>query len=198
MSKNCCDGQGIESGNGDLINADHWVEHDGIRLYVWEKFQESHSRKPVVVLTHGSATAGRESFDLHVPEKPSYSLMDFLAREGFDVFAPDIRGFGRSTHLEGHISTADACDDLDSVVDYILKLRGVQNVNLLGWSWGTQYAGMFIMAHPEKTAKYVSYAQMHVNSPDLAKRKPIVRSRPSGRPPTSLFRKPRGSLVSIP
>jgi hypothetical protein len=27
-----------------------------------------------------------------------------------------------------------------------------------GWSWGTQYSGMFIMAHPEKVAKYVSYA----------------------------------------
>jgi pimeloyl-ACP methyl ester carboxylesterase len=31
---------------------------------------------------------------------------------------------------------------------------------------------MFIMAHPEKVTKYVSYAQMHVNSPDLAKRRP--------------------------
>ena len=31
---------------------------------------------------------------------------------------------------------------------------------------------MFIMAHPQKVAKYVSYAQMHVNSPDLAKWRP--------------------------
>jgi pimeloyl-ACP methyl ester carboxylesterase len=28
------------------------------------------------------------------------------------------------------------------------------------------------MAHPEKVERYVSYAQMHVNSPDLAKRRP--------------------------
>lgn len=174
MSNNCCNSQGIEAGNGDLVGSEHWVEHDGIRLYMWEKYQVSHTQKPVVILTHGSATAGRESFDLHVPGKPSYSLMDFLAREGFDVFAPDIRGFGRSTHPEGHISTADACEDLNSVVDFILKLRGVQNINLLGWSWGTQYAGMFIMAHPEKSAKYVSYAQMHVDSPDIAKRRPKI------------------------
>jgi pimeloyl-ACP methyl ester carboxylesterase len=174
MSKSCCGARELEAGKGDLVNTDHWVEHDGIRLYIWEKFLGSHSQKAVIVLTHGSATAGRESFDLQVPDKPSYSLMDFLAREGFDVFAPDIRGFGRSTHPEGHISTADACDDLNAVVDYILKLRGVQNVNLLAWSWGTQYAGMFIMAHPEKTARYVSYAQMHVNSPDLAKRRPKI------------------------
>jgi pimeloyl-ACP methyl ester carboxylesterase len=124
------------------------------------------------VLAHGSATAGRESFDLQVPEKPSYSLMDVLAREGFDVFALDTRGFGRSTRPEGHMTTQEASEDLNAVVDSILKLRGSQKVHLLGWSWGTQYSGMFIMAHPEKVAKYVSYAQMHVNSPDIAKRRP--------------------------
>jgi pimeloyl-ACP methyl ester carboxylesterase len=174
MGKDCCNNQDIENGNSGLVGAEHRVEHDGIMIYLWEKFQESHSGKPVVVLTHGSATAGRESFDLRVPQKPSYSLMDFLAREGFDVFAPDIRGFGRSTHPEGHMSTADAREDLNAVIDYILKLRGIQKVNLLGWSWGTQYAGMFIMAHPKKTAKYVSYAQMHIDSPDIAKRRPKI------------------------
>ena len=35
---------------------------------------------------------------------------------------------------------------------------------------------MFIMAHPEKVTKYVSYAQMHVNSPDLAKRRPRLKA----------------------
>src|SRR3989304_4136112 len=84
------------------------VEHDRIRLYVWEKYVGSPSGKPVVVLAHGSATAGRESFDLQVPGKPSYSLMDFLAGEGFDVFAPDIRGFGRSTHPETRLTTKEA------------------------------------------------------------------------------------------
>jgi pimeloyl-ACP methyl ester carboxylesterase len=98
--------------------------------------------------------------------------MDVLARDGFDVFAPDIRGFGRSTRPDGHMTTQQASEDLNAVVDALLTLRGSQQVDLLGWSWGTQYCGMFIMAHPEKVAKYVSYAQMHVNSPDLAKRRP--------------------------
>ena len=158
----------------NIVSTEHWVEYDGIRLYIWEKIQESSSTKPVVVLTHGSATAGRESFDLQVTGKPSYSLMDFLASEGFDVFAPDIRGFGRSTRPQGHFSTADASEDLNVAVDYILRLRGIKKVNLLGWSWGTQYGGMFCMAHPEKTARYVSYAQMHFDSPDIAKRRPKV------------------------
>ncbi len=160
----------------EVSGAEHWVEHDGIKNYVWEKYKGDPSAKPVVVLAHGSGSSSRESFDLQVPGKPSYSLMDFLAQEGFDVFALDVRGFGRSTHPEGHITTKEASDDLNAVVDYILKLRGTEKVDLLAWSWGTQYGGMFVMAYPEKVDKYVSYAQMHVNSPDIAKRRPRIDS----------------------
>jgi pimeloyl-ACP methyl ester carboxylesterase len=156
----------------EVSGVEHWVEHAGLKLYVWEKYVGNPAGKPVVVLAHGSATAGRESFDLQVPGKPSYSLMDVLAQEGFNVFALDTRGFGRSTRPDGHMTTQEASMDLNAVVDDILKLRGNPKVHLLGWSWGTQYSGMFVMAHPEKVAKYVSYAQMHLNSPDLAKRRP--------------------------
>jgi len=188
MSKNsCC------STAGDIVSTEHWVEHNGVKLYVWEKSQGSPSGKPVIILAHGSATAGKESFDLQVQGKPSYSLMDFLAKEGFDVFAPDVRGFGRSTHPEGHMTTAESSEDLNAVVDYVLKLRGAQKVNLLGWSWGTQYGGMFIMAHPDKVSKYVSYAQMHVDSPDIAKRRPkleVFRKNPYVNIPEAMW-KPR-------
>lgn len=149
----------------------HWVLQDEVRLFLWEKYQGSPQGKPVLVLAHGSATAGRESFDLKVPGRPEYSLMDFLARQGFDVFAPDIRGFGSSTKPEGHLTTEQAAADLKTVVDFILRLRGVQQVQLLAWSWGTQYSGQFVMAHPEKVARYAAYAQMHATSPDLEARR---------------------------
>jgi len=155
-----------------VASSEHWVEKDGIKIYLWEKYAGSPAGKSIVVLAHGSATAGKESFDLQVPSKGSYSLMDYLATEGFDVFALDTRGFGRSTHPDVHFTTQQASDDLDAVVDYVLKVRGAKRVNLLGWSWGTQYGGMFVMAHPEKVAKYVTYAQMHVDSADIAKRRP--------------------------
>jgi pimeloyl-ACP methyl ester carboxylesterase len=149
----------------------HWVLQDEVRLFLWEKYQGSPQGKPVLVLAHGSATAGRESFDLKVPGRPEYSLMDFLARQGFDVFAPDMRGFGSSTKPEGHITTEQAAADLNAVVDFICKLRGVPQVQLLAWSWGTQYSGQFVMAHPGKVARYAAYAQMHTESPDLKARR---------------------------
>lgn len=150
----------------------HWVLQDEVRLFLWEKYQGSPQGKPVLVLAHGSATAGRETFDLKVPGRPEYSLMDFLARQGFDVFAPDMRGFGSSTKPEGHITTEQAAADLAAVVDFILQLRGVPQVQLLAWSWGTQYGGQFVMAQPEKVQRYASYAQMHAKSPDLEARRP--------------------------
>lgn len=154
------------------VGVEHWVEAGGVRIYVWEKVVGAPAGKKVVVLAHGSATAGKESFDLRVPGKPSYSLMDVLARQGFDVFALDVRGFGRSTRPDGHVTTAEAGQDLGAVVEHVGKLRGVSKVSLLAWSWGTQYAGMYLMANPQKVDRYVSYAQMHVNSPDIAKRRP--------------------------
>lgn len=155
-----------------LQGTQHWVARDDLRLFVWEKCQGDPQGKPVVVLVHGSATAGRESFDLQVPGHPGYSLMDFLARRGYDVFAPDMRGFGRSTKPEDHLRTEQAAADLDAVVDHIRQLRGVAQVQLLAWSWGTQYGGQFVMAHPQKVARYISYAQMHAASPDLVARRP--------------------------
>ncbi len=149
----------------------HWVLQDEVRLFLWEKYQGSPQGKPVLVLAHGSATAGRETFDLKVPGRPEYSLMDFLARQGFDVFAPDMRGFGSSTKPEGHITTEQAAADLNAVIDFILKLRGVPQVHLLAWSWGTQYGGQFVMAQPQKVQRYAAYAQMHAKSPDLEARR---------------------------
>lgn len=154
-----------------LAGAEHRLLHDSISLSIWEKSAGEPQGKPVVVLAHGSATAGRESFDLQVPAHPSVSLMDFLAAQGFDVFAPDVRGFGRSSLPETHLTTEQACADLAAVVDYARDLRGVDQVHLLAWSWGTQYAGQLVMAQPHKVARYISYAQMHVDSLDLQLRR---------------------------
>lgn len=154
-----------------MTGIEHFVEANGVRLRIWEKVQGAPEGKPIIVLAHGSATAGQESFDLQVPGKPNYSFMDFLAGEGFDVFAPDMRGFGRSTHPDAGVTTQDAAQDLHAVIAYILTVRGGTKVNLISWSWGTQYAGLNVIAHPETINRFVSYAQMHATSPDIIKRR---------------------------
>jgi pimeloyl-ACP methyl ester carboxylesterase len=151
----------------------HEVQHEGLTLAVWEKCETGtpDATRPVVVLAHGSATGGRESFDLQVPGQADDSLMDVLARQGFDVFALDVRGFGRSTRPPAGVSTEQAASDLQAVVAYVCRLRQVAAVNLLAWSWGTQYSGQFVMANPGQVLRYISYAQMHLHSPDLIQRR---------------------------
>jgi hypothetical protein len=60
----------------EVSGVEHWVEHAGLKLYVWEKYLGSPAGKPVVVLAHGSTSAGRESFDLQVPgNKPRQRIL---------------------------------------------------------------------------------------------------------------------------
>ncbi len=48
----------------------------------------------VVLFVHGAGTPGEVAFDVPYQD---YSWMAFLARAGFDVFAMDMTGYGRST-----------------------------------------------------------------------------------------------------
>lgn len=50
--------------------------------------------KGVVLFVHGAGTPGEVAFDVPYQD---YSWMGYLARAGFDVFAMDMTGYGRST-----------------------------------------------------------------------------------------------------
>jgi len=174
-----------------IAGAEHWVQSisglDGkpLKLYVWEKRLKATDPSAfaksgkVVLLAHGAGTPGRIAFDLQIPEKSAvtYSLMDHLAGQGFDVFAIDYQNYGRS---EQHpcglcVTTQVAANDVNAAIDYIRKLRGVDRVNLLGWGAGTNVTGLFTMQHPEKINRLVLYA-------------PPVWSEPNGKAPTEEFR----------
>ena len=174
-----------------IVGAEHWVQSvsgaDGkpLKLYVWEKrlktvdpssFAKSGK---VVLLAHGAGTPSRVAFDLQVTEKSAvtYSLMDHLAGQGFDVFAVEYQNYGRSDqHPCGLcVTTQVAANDVNGAVDYIRKLRGVEKVHLLGWSWGTNVTGLFTMQHPDKVNRLILYA-------------PPVWSEPRGQAPTAEFR----------
>lgn len=84
------------------------------------------------------------------------------------LYLVDMRGYGRSTrppemeqpaHLNAPIVRADtAIRDVGSAVDFILRRRGIEKLNLLGWSWGTALMGGFTAASNDKVNKLVLYA----------------------------------------
>lgn len=135
-----------------------YVMRDGLRIYLWEKYkggdEESFSGTgKVALLVHGGQRSGRSIFDLQIRD---YSLMDFLAQNGYDVWAIDIHGYGHSDKTSTDwIDSHSAAADIAAAVEYITKLRRVAKINLLGYSAGTQRAGVFVMEHPDKVAKLI-------------------------------------------
>ncbi len=103
-----------------------------------------------VLFVHGGTFPGSASFDLALD---GTSWMDWMARRGYDVYALDIRGYGRSGRpaaMAGPaeaappaVDTATALKDVSKAVDYIASRRGVQRVTLVGWSWGATLAGLY-------------------------------------------------------
>ena len=94
--------------------------------------------------------------------------MENVARRGFDVYFVDVRGYGRSTRPAAMdqppsanppvASTRDAVSDIAAAVDFILKRRGVERINLLGWSWGTTTMAGYAAENPAKVERLVLYA----------------------------------------
>src|SRR6266851_5652659 len=90
----------LTSAEESIVGAEHWVQSisgaDGkpLKVYIWEKRLKAADPSAfaksgqVVLLAHGATVPGRIVFDLQVPEKSpvTYSLMDYLAGQGFDVF----------------------------------------------------------------------------------------------------------------
>jgi pimeloyl-ACP methyl ester carboxylesterase len=174
-----------------IIGEEHRVSSisaaDGkpLKIFLWEKrlkdaeVKEFAATGKVILLAHGATSPGHIFFDLQVPGKPdlTYSLMDYLAERKYDVFAIDYQNYGLSDQHECGlcVTTQVAVNDLSAAVDYICNLRGVKQVYLLGWSWGTTVGGLFTMERPHKVKRLILYG-------------PPVYKGPSGTPPTNQFR----------
>lgn len=118
----------------------------------------------IVVLQHG-ATYGSAAFDLPFA---GMSWMDYLAARGFDAYCLDLPGYARSEKPpqmaeppEAHppfMRTSDAADCLGFVCDRIRARRGVDRLNLIGWSWGTAITAHYAGRHNEQVERLVLYA----------------------------------------
>ena len=67
--------------------------------------------KPVLFMVHGSSISSRPTFDLTVPGKGEYSLMNVFASYGFDVWTLDHESYGRSTEAEGNSDIASGVEE---------------------------------------------------------------------------------------
>ncbi|MBP2299766.1 alpha/beta hydrolase [Azospirillum picis] len=129
----------------------------GIRLFIRNKRLSSlreFSGSRTILFVHGSSYPASTSFDLPFGGR---SWMDHLAGQGHDVYLLDLRGYGRSTRptemdlpADGGtpiVRTETAVRDVASAVRFILGRRGIDQLNLIGWSWGTTLMASFTAAN---------------------------------------------------
>ena len=170
----------IPGSSAEVLGQAHWAikKADGrdIRLFMWNKRLADATRPPkaTVLLVHGSSVSSTPVYDLKVPGRDDASLMDWLARQGYDVWCFDCEGYGRSD--KSRPVTADVAmgaDDLAVVSEAISGLTGVKQLMLYGSSSGALRAALFAQRHPERVARLLLDAMVWTGegSPTLAERR---------------------------
>lgn len=150
----------------------------GVGIYVRNKHPARMSGAApgrTLVYVHGATYPATTSFDLQLG---GVSFMDDLAEHGFDVYLLDLPGYGRSSRpaqmaepAEANApveTTEDAVRHFGAVVDYVLKRRHLQRVDVMGWSWGTTIAAGFAAAQPQKVERLVLYAPVWIAQGEVA------------------------------
>ncbi len=149
----------------------------GIELYVRNKRpadMKNFTPEKVLLYVHGATYPSETAFDF---ELGGFSWMDFIARHGYDVYLLDLRGYGRSTRPPEMdapakdngpiVKTETAVRDIEAVVEHILQRRGIEKLNLLGWSWGTTTMGSYAAQNPQRVNKLVLYAPVWLRKEPL-------------------------------
>ena len=160
----------------------------GISLFVRNKRpagMTAFSAEKTLLFVHGATFPSESSFDLQVG---GMSWMDYIARHGYDVYLVDVRGYGGSTRPPANPATvvatrAHALADVSAAVDFIRQRRGVERVNLLGWSLGTITMGRYTATHPERVHKVVLYAPAWLRATPPASDGAATSPSPSAAPP---------------
>jgi pimeloyl-ACP methyl ester carboxylesterase len=143
-----------------MVASEYWATKPAagggtVQLYVYRKRQAGLAPgAPVLFLVHGSSFSGRGGYDLQVPGQ-DYSMMDWFARRGFDVWTMDHEGYGRSTRTGGFSDIASGADDLAAGLAVVERETGVKAPLVYGQSSGGLRAGLLAMRQPGRIARLI-------------------------------------------
>ncbi|HJV47515.1 MAG TPA: alpha/beta hydrolase [Bacillota bacterium] len=139
----------------------------GMEIYLRHK-------KPVNPTTQNEVVLFLEPFSVPTAnafDVSGYSWMDDLAGKGYDTWAMDFRGFGKSTYPKEMdeppqsnkpvVTHKEALQDLTTAIDYIKKKQNVDKVNIVGWSFGSMVGAEYAIVKPEAVNKLVLYGFMN-------------------------------------
>jgi len=169
-------------GLAEVVGIEHWatkrVGAETVRIFLWRKRLRdpaaSGPRRGTILFVHGSSMAGTPVFDLHVPGRPEYSVMDWFARLGYDTWCLDCEGYGRSDKQRPiNFDVSTGADDIAAATEYMAKVADEPRALLYGASSGALRAALFAQRSPERVKRLAldAFVWTGEGSPTLADRR---------------------------
>jgi alpha-beta hydrolase superfamily lysophospholipase len=167
---------GRATAEAPIWSGEYWAKKGNVSLNLWRKRAAppapGERPLPVLFLVHGSSNSSRTSFDLAVPDRGEYSLMNVFARHGFDVWTMDHDGYGRSGSSGNNSDIASSVEDLKAAVPVLQRETGSSKFHFYGTSSGAIRAAAFAQAKPEHVDRLVlvAFTYKGTGSPTLRDR----------------------------
>ena len=109
---------------GEIWSGEYRAKKGDVPLWMYRKRlgtpKAGEPARPVVFFVHGSSVTSRV-FDLQVPGKGEYSVMNEFARYGFDCWTMDHENYGNSGRTSGNSDIASGVDDLKAAVEVVAR-----------------------------------------------------------------------------
>jgi pimeloyl-ACP methyl ester carboxylesterase len=166
----------------EVVGTEHWaikrVGGESVRIFLLRKKLRDPAaggpRRGTILFVHGSSMAGTPVFDLQVPGKPEYSVMNWFARLGYDTWSIDCEGYGRSDKsrpVNADVSTG--ADDVAAATEYMSRVADDPRPLLYGASSGSLRIALFAQRYPGRAKRLAldAFVWTGEGSPTLADRK---------------------------
>src|ERR1700756_3501083 len=159
----------------EIWSGEYWAKKGDVPLWMYRKRlgapRPGEPAKPIVFFVHGSSVTSRV-FDLAVPGKGEYSVMNEFARYGFDCWTMDHENYGKSGRTPGNSDVASGVEDLKAGAGVLKKETGQHQYHFVGESSGALRAGAYAMAAPDRIGRLVfaAFTYKGEGSPTLQKR----------------------------
>ena len=160
---------------GEFWTAEYTAKKGDVSLQMYRKrigAPAAGDGKPVLFLVHGSSNAALSSYDLTVPGKSEYSMMNVYARLGYDVWTIDHEGYGKSSRTSGNSDIASGVEDLKAAAPVVARETGRSKFHFYGTSSGGIRAAAYAQAQPDRVDRLVlaAFTYKGENAPTLQQR----------------------------